>query len=165
MRQQVRLMEKTVHEQRPKPKVTGPWSVEQIETYLQATVIPIRLSVLGPSGDPIVASHWFTYDNGVLRCAVRSGSFLDRCLTANGACGFEIARDDPPYRGVRGRGDATLSSDRDKALLKSLHDRYLGEDNTAFRQWLLTQDREETEVSIEPTHWTSWDYTSRMTKI
>jgi hypothetical protein len=153
-----------MHDQKPKPIVAGPWSIEQIQEYLRTTVIPIRLSVHGLSGAPVVASHWFTYDDGVLRCAVRDGSFIDRCLSVNAACGFEIARDDPPYRGVRGRGDATRSTDRDKALLKSLHDRYLGANDTAFRKWLANRNHDETAIAIKPARWTSWDYTCRMTK-
>jgi len=148
----------------PGLKLNGPWSVERIEEFLKATVVPIRLSVIGPSSVPIVASHWFAYDEGMLHCAVRNGSFLDRCVAANAGCGFEIARDSPPYRGVRGRGIATRALDQEKSLLKLLHDRYLSADDTEFRRWLLNRDHDEIAISIEPTHWTSWDYTDRMTK-
>ena len=149
-------------DKKPTPKLTGPWSIERVEEFLESTVVPVRLSVLGSSGGPIVASHWFTFDEGMIRCAVQKASFVDCALAANGVCGFEIARDDPPYRGVRGQGKASRAPDPDKSLLRLLHDRYLGADETEFRRWLLGRDHEETTILIEPTHWSSWDYADRM---
>jgi len=48
------------------------------------------------------------------------------------------------------------------ALLRRLHDRYLGEDETRFRNWLLGRDDGEIAVSIQPTRLMSWDYSKRM---
>lgn len=82
-------------------KLSGPWSIQTIETFLAATIIPVRLSVVGSEGTPIVASHWFIYENGVIRCATQQGSAIYKCLQSNGKCGFEISPDKAPYWGIR----------------------------------------------------------------
>lgn len=141
---------------------SGPWSANATEEFLVSTVIPMRLAIITLSGEPVVASHWFLYDKGLLWCATKEGSLVDRCLASTPKCGFEISPDAPPYHGVRGRGIATRTPDHGLALLRRLHDRYLGEDETRFRNWLLGRDDGEIAVSIQPTRLMSWDYSKRM---
>ena len=49
------------------------------------------------------------YQQGQLMCASHNSSQLVALLRANGRVGFEIATNDPPYFGVRGQADASLS--------------------------------------------------------
>ena len=37
-------------------RITGPWSEEEIAKYLTKSVIPVRLSLVSPSGWPVVVS-------------------------------------------------------------------------------------------------------------
>jgi nitroimidazol reductase NimA-like FMN-containing flavoprotein (pyridoxamine 5'-phosphate oxidase superfamily) len=145
-------------------KLSGPWSIQTIETFLAATIIPVRLSVVGSEGTPIVASHWFIYENGVIRCATQQGSAIYKCLQSNGKCGFEISPDKAPYWGIRGQGTASLELDEDKKVLARLHDRYFGEKRSGFREWLLNRDTAEFAISINPSRFMSWDYSARMTE-
>ena len=143
-------------------RISGPWSREGIETYLKSIVVPLRLSVNNKNGWPIVVSLWFLYEDGQIFAASRQSSKIVEYIGANSRCGFEIAPESPPYFGVRGYGAATLSPDQDAALLKRLADRYLGSEETPFRQWLVSAAKEETAISIAPKTWMSWDYRSRM---
>jgi nitroimidazol reductase NimA-like FMN-containing flavoprotein (pyridoxamine 5'-phosphate oxidase superfamily) len=144
-------------------KLSGPWSIQAIETFLAASIIPVRLSVLGSEGAPIVASHWFIHENGVIRCATQQGSVIYKCLQSNIKCGFEVSPDNAPYRGVRGQGTASLDLDENKAMLARLHDRYRGEKRSKFREWLLNRDAAEFIISVRPSRIMSWDYSTRMT--
>jgi hypothetical protein len=145
-------------------KLTGPWPIQTVEAFLNSATIPVRLSVITSTGAPIVASHWFLFEHGVLRCATQEGSAIDRCLRSNDKCGIEISFDQPPYRGIRGQGIAALESDKDKTLLKRLHDRYFGEHDTLFREWLVNRNQVEVGISVRPTRMMSWDYSKRMTE-
>ncbi len=143
-------------------RMSGPWSPNEIETYLASTVIPLRLSVTNTAGWPIVLSLWFICENGKLLATSRTHSKVIAYLTANPRCGFEIARETPPYCGVRGYGVAELSQDRDAKMLRRLSARYLGHEDTPFNRWLISGANDETTISITPRSWMSWDYRARM---
>ena len=40
--------------------ISGKWKLKTIESYLKDSVIPLRLSVITPSGYPLVVSMWFS---------------------------------------------------------------------------------------------------------
>ncbi len=143
-------------------KIKGPWSDAQIDRYLTTTVIPMRVSALGGSGWPVVLSLWFRWRDGALWCASNPQSRIVQLLARDGRCGFEIAADAPPYRGVRGQGKATLDRDAGVAELRALIERYLGPDETSFSRWLLDRSAGEIAIRIDPVRMMSWDYTARM---
>jgi len=144
------------------PKLNGPWSHREIESFLGSTVIPIRLSVTSTSGWPIIVSLWFLYENGHLNCATRSSSNIARLLSGQPRVGFEVSGETPPYYGIRGQGLASLSADKDAVLLSRLMDRYLGDKRAQFRQWLLEGSKNEVAIRIKPLRIMSWDYRKRM---
>ena len=125
-------------------------------------VIPLRLAFLTSDGSPAVASHWYLYEQGSVWCAVQQSSFVARCLAADPRCAFEVAGDEPPYRGVRGRGRAELVPERGEEVLRRLMARYLGDGSADLRRYLLARAATETAVRIEATKLSSWDYTERM---
>ena len=77
-------------------------------------------------------------------------------------CAFEVAPNDPPYCGVRGQAEATLSMDGAGALLERLIARYLGDTNPSLSKWLLSRAEEEWLIRLDPTWVSAWDYRGRM---
>ena len=146
-------------------RMSGPWSQKEIETYLASTVVPLRLSVTNTAGWPIVLSLWFIYENGKLLASSRTRSKVVEYLAANTRCGFEVARETPPYCGVRGYGVAALSPERTAKTLRRLSERYLGREDTPFKRWLISGANDETTISITPRSWMSWDYRARMSDV
>tara|TARA_B100001123_G_C14950383_1_gene883435 strand:+ start:306 stop:647 length:342 start_codon:yes stop_codon:yes gene_type:complete len=110
----------------------------------------------------VVLSLWFLYEDGVFKCASRLQSKVIAFLEDNPRCGLEIAGETPPYHGVRGQGVATVSEDGAAALLEHLANRYVGTEETPFRQWLLAGAHEEAAIFIAPIRLMSWDYRKRM---
>ena len=143
-------------------KIKGPWSEADIDRYLTSAVIPMRLSALGGSGWPVVLSLWFRWRDGALWCASNPQSRIVAMLAQENRCGFEIAGDTPPYRGVRGQGKATLDRDDGVVELRALIERYLGPEETSFSRWLMARSAGEVAIRIEPVRLMSWDYTARM---
>ena len=147
----------------PLPPSQG-WSAEKIEEFLSEVTIPIRLASVTETGWPLVLSLWYVYRNGRLYCATQKSAKIITHLRREGRCGFEIAADQPPYRGVRGQGRVTLKEKSGADILPLLLQRYLkGTDSPLARQ-LLARSNNEVVIEIEPAHLSTWDYTSRMKK-
>jgi hypothetical protein len=138
------------------------WDVAGIEKFLQNTLIPLRLSCLSRTGYPLISSLWFYHDADALWCATQAEAHIAALLEINPQCGFEVAGDAPPYRGVRGQGRAMLSKADGADVLGRLIDRYLGSRDSDFARWLLARGDKEVSIRIEPEWLTSWDYASRM---
>ena len=139
------------------------WSASQINEFLTGTVIPVRLAVMD-DGFPLICSVWFDVepDTGDLVCAVHRDSRLARLLKETQRCGFEIAPSEPPYHGVRGKGEVSLDPEPAEATLRRLIRRYLGDTNSSLAAWLLSRVDGELEVRIHPVWVTAWDYRDRM---
>jgi hypothetical protein len=142
-------------------KSTGVWSSDQVRVYLDQAVIPLRLAVQNRRG-PLVLSLWFTHIDGLLWCATNNRARLIEYLGSDPRCGFEIAADQPPYRGVRGQGTATLHPTKGEAILRRLLNRYGVVQESRLARDLLSRSDQEIAVAIEPAAMTSWDFTARM---
>jgi nitroimidazol reductase NimA-like FMN-containing flavoprotein (pyridoxamine 5'-phosphate oxidase superfamily) len=139
------------------------WDQQQITQFLRDTVIPLRLACLTGSGIPLVCSLWYLYEAGAIWCATQQSARVITFLEREPHCGFEVAPEAMPYRGVRGQGKAILSRDGEgEDVLLRLIDRYLGDRDSAFAAWLIERAASEVAVRIEPDWLTSWDFTRRM---
>ncbi len=139
------------------------WDREAIDRYLTETVIPIRLSVIDDEF-PLVVSIWYQWDaeSGSVLCASHQDAKLVKLLEKNPNCAFEIASDEPPYKGIRGQGTITLERGAASDVLNGLIMRYLGTTDNSLAQWLLSRVDEEVVLRIKLTWITSWDYSARM---
>ena len=140
---------------------SGPWDQAEVERFLEETVIPVRLATIGRSG-PLVQSLWFLHDNGSLWCATQADAVVVRRLTADPRCGFEVAADAPPYRGVRGGATATIVADAAGEVLPRLIERYLGEEPSPLGTWLMSRIDAEVAIRLDDLQVSSWDYSGRM---
>lgn len=138
------------------------WDWPRIERYLTGSPLPCRLACVTREGFPHVTSLWFDYARGVLSFSVQDSAWVGRWLAANLRCGFEVAVNDPPYRGVRGRGEAVVERGADDPVLPTLVDRYLGGRDSDLARWLLSRLDTEVTVRVRATWVTSWDYGARM---
>jgi hypothetical protein len=139
---------------------SGPWTSDQVDQYLRATAIPLRLATAGRK--LLVQSLWFEFDGSSLWCASQSDSVLVRRLRKDDRIGFEVSADAPPYRGVRGHGRAHLDPPRAADLLPRLIERYLGSTPSPLADWLLSRIDNEVAIRIDDLTVTSWDYSARM---
>ncbi|MDJ1431911.1 pyridoxamine 5'-phosphate oxidase family protein [Halostagnicola sp. A-GB9-2] len=150
--------------------VRGSLSRETIARFLSVQTIPIRIGCRTPSGHPWMLSMWYRSraagddgsDEWVLECATGAEAKVVTYLTENPEVSFEISTNQPPYTGVRGRGTATIEPDPEKDVLRSLVNRYLGGPKSTLAQTLLSGDREEVTITIEPSVVYGWDFSQRM---
>lgn len=138
------------------------WDIQHINEFLQTALIPIRLACTDSDGVPLICSLWYLHADGVFWCATQQSAHVVRLLERSPACGFEVAPDSMPYRGVRGQGRVTLLPEQGPSVLLQLIDRYLGSRETNFAEWLIDRSAKEVAIRIEPDWLTSWDFGSRM---
>lgn len=141
---------------------SGPWTGLQVRDFLAEARIPMRLAANTGSGFPVIVSLWFLPEGDELLAAVHRQARIAQRLRDDPRCAFEIAPNEPPYRGVRGQATARLESEGAGALLERLLDRYLGSRDSRLGRFLLGRADEELVVRLRPSLLASWDYAERM---
>ncbi|WP_276258814.1 pyridoxamine 5'-phosphate oxidase family protein [Haloglomus litoreum] len=142
--------------------VTGSWTEAETASFLADTAVPVRVACRTPRGGLWMLSLWFLPWDGALWCATGADADVVRYLDHDDGVAFEVSTNEPPYRGVRGAGTATVEPDTDKSLLRALFDRYLGGTDNSLADRLLADDRDEVRIRIDPTRLYTWDFTERM---
>ena len=133
--------------------------------FLIGSDIPVRLSCLSSSNWPMVVSLWYLYKNEKFYCATQNTSKIIGYLKHSPKCGFEIAGDRFPYRGIRGYGNASILPDRGEEILRMLLEKYFkGKETSELYRLLLSEKHLRNEVAIEvmPVRTFEWDYKKRM---
>ena len=133
--------------------------------YLIDSDLPIRLACLSISEWPAVVSLWYTYNDEKIYCATQSTARIISYLRRSPKCGFEIAGDRFPYRGIRGYGNASILRDKGESVLRMLLQKYFKEKETSkLHKLLLSEKHLQNEVAVEitPIRIFEWDYKERM---
>ncbi len=138
------------------------WSASEIESYLERADTPMRISVLGSDGYPLICSLWFVLRDGSLWAASHKNSHIVKVLEGNPKIGFEVATNEYPYHGVRGRAQVSLHEDSEENILEQLIDKYLQGTNQKLAAWLLSRKKDEYALKIVPIAINSWDFSDRM---
>ena len=138
------------------------WSETEIESFLDEFVAPLRLASTDADGFPRVCSLWVRRREHTLVCATQRDAWITGALERNARCGFELAPNEPPYFGVRGRGVARIETEGGHDELGRLIDRYLGDRSSELARWLLSRTTPEVVIAIDIDSITSWDYRARM---
>jgi nitroimidazol reductase NimA-like FMN-containing flavoprotein (pyridoxamine 5'-phosphate oxidase superfamily) len=133
-----------------------------IRNYLQEIKIPLRLSCVDEAGWPVVLSLWFLYENGSFYCATPERAKVVSYLRREPRCAFEVAADQPPYCGVRGRAVAAIDQEAGLQVLARLLERYVGGTDNSLAQKLLNRDGPEVAIRLEPQSFHSWNFSERM---
>jgi len=125
------------------------------------STIPIRIAFIKPTGIPSVISLWYEQINGKIYCATQKTAKIVSYLQNNPSCGFEIAADKPPYKGMRGEGTAKIT-DNGKEILEILIDKYLGKKESTLSKYLKNNSDTEVAIEITPRKVFYYDYSQRM---
>ena len=126
------------------------------------TKIPIRIAYVNNNGVPNVMSLWFVKIDSKIYCATQKSAKIIQYLKKNPICGFEIASDKPPYKGVRGNGTVKIIDYVGKDVLQILMRKYLGENESNLSKFLKTNSHNEVAIEIIPQNLIYYDYSVRM---
>ncbi|WP_237087616.1 pyridoxamine 5'-phosphate oxidase family protein [Nitrosopumilus piranensis] len=134
----------------------------KIDYMLSDTKIPIRLAFIKPDGFPNILSLWYEEINGKIFCATQKSAKIVSYIQKNPSCGFEIAADNPPYKGVRGSGTARILENKGQEILNILMKKYLGEKESTLSKFLKEHSSNEVGIEITPSKIFNYDYSKRM---
>ena len=137
-------------------------SLTEIDAFLDAVRIPVRLACKTETDWPMVVSLWYRHQSGQLHCATQKSARVVSYLQYDPRCAFEIAEDRPPYCGVRGQAIATIDESMGAVVLKQLLQRYLGSTQNSLAEQLLAKSETEVAIVLKPIRIFTWDYSDRM---
>jgi len=126
------------------------------------TKIPIRIGFIKSNGYPSIISLWYIDIDGKIYCATQKTAKIIQYLETNPSCGFEIASDQPPYKGSRGEGIVKIIPSKGPEILKLLIKKYLGEKESTLSKFLRGHSQNEIAIEITPTKIFHYDYSKRM---
>lgn len=127
--------------------------------------IPIRLAFIKSNTIPNVLSLWYVYLDEKIYCATQKSAKIVSYLETNPKCGFEIAADKPPYKGVRGEGIAKILPENGENILNLLMNKYLGTKESTLSKFLKNNSKTEVAIEITPSKVFYYDYSKRMNNV
>ncbi|MFT6051428.1 MAG: nitroimidazol reductase NimA-like FMN-containing flavoprotein [Halioglobus sp.] len=140
------------------------WSKDTIFEYLDNANTPLRISCTGSDGYPIICSLWYIHQDGVLWSASHKNSHMVKTLRKDPKIGFEVATNEYPYHGVRGKANITLLEDSAEDILEKVIGKYLRGSNKNLSDWLMSRKADEYAIKISPITLNSWDFSARMVR-
>jgi len=99
-------------------EITGPWDRERVDEFLDEARVPVRLGCRTRAtrrGSSRCGSRGTARSTARRARAPTSPTSSRTTITFPSRC----RRTNPPYKGVRGRGHATVTPDADKELLRA----------------------------------------------
>ena len=131
--------------------------------FLIDSDLPIRLGCLSTSDWSAVVQLWYVYTDEKIYCATQSTAKIIGDLRRSPKCGFEIAGNRFPYRGIR--GSASILKEKGENILRVLLQKYFnGRETSKLYKLLLSEKHLQNEVALEitPNRMFGWDYKARM---
>jgi nitroimidazol reductase NimA-like FMN-containing flavoprotein (pyridoxamine 5'-phosphate oxidase superfamily) len=135
---------------------------EEIDKFIPDSKIPIRIAFMKSTDLPAVISLWYICKDGKIFCATQKTAKIVSYLKKNPLCGFEIAVDKPPYKGIRGNGTIRILNETGAYVLDLLIDKYLGEKESTLSKFLRDNSKTEVAIEITPQKILHYDYSKRM---
>ena len=135
---------------------------EEIDKFISDSKIPIRIAFMKSNSLPAVVSLWYICKDGKIYCATQKTAKIVSHLKKNPVCGFEIAADKPPYKGIRGNGTVRILNETGPYVLDLLMDKYLGEKESTLSKLLRNNSKTEVSIEITPQKIFHYDYSKRM---
>ena len=135
---------------------------EEIDKFIPDSKIPIRIAFIKSTDLPAVISLWYVCKDGKIYCATQKTAKIVSHLQRNSVCGFEIAADKPPYKGMRGKGTTRILNETGAYVLDILIEKYLGEKESTLSKFLRDNSKTEVAIEITPQKIFHYDYSERM---
>jgi general stress protein 26 len=146
------------------PGMPRPVTESEVERFLQSK-LNMQLASLDEEGHPNIHPLWFYYDSAskVIYTATQKASKKVQNIRKDpDKIYFSIDDENFPYKGVKGRGMASISEGKEKNLpiMEKINLKYLGTLEHPLAKMLMENTRNGTEVVIEitPKYFAAWDF-------
>ena len=105
------------------PRLTA----QEIDDYLAGPHVA-HLATIRPDGGPHLAPVWYQWQDGRVMVVSGEGAVKTRNIRANPKVSLSVATDEWPYQYVILEGEAVISSDNLREVVRSIFARYEGEE-------------------------------------
>lgn len=146
----------------------NPVTEAEVERFLESK-LNIQLATIDEQGYPNIQPLWFYHDkeSGKIYIATHKASKKIQNIQKNkGKIYFSIDDENFPYKGVKGRGEASMSEDKQKnmKLMERINLKYLGTLEHPLAKMLMERAEDGTELVIEitPKFYSAWDFGKAM---
>ena len=148
------------------PSMPKPVTEAEVEKFLESK-LNMQLATVDEEGYPNVQPVWFIYENGRLYTGTQKTTKKVQNIQKNpDKIYFSIDDENFPYKGVKGRGAATISEDvqRNLQIIEKINLKYLGTQEHPLAKMLVDNARNGIEVVIEitPKFFSAWDFSKGM---
>ena len=94
---------------------------EEVERFLESK-LNLQLATIDEQGEPNIQPVWFYYNKDGEKLLITTSKLAKKTqnLRNKPAVYFSIDDENPPYKGVKGKGIATLVEDPDKTVSKEI---------------------------------------------
>lgn len=147
------------------PGMPQPVTVPEVESFLLESKLNMQLATLDKEGYPTIQPIWFYFDkeSGKLYTGTQRETLKVQNIKRNpDKLYFSIDDESYPYKGVKGRGKAIISEDKESnvSIIEKINLKYLGTLDHPLAKRLLENTRNGTEIVIEitPTYFSAWDF-------
>ena len=138
-------------------------STEEVERFLENT-LNLQLATIDKQGDPNIQPVWFYYDKDVEKLWINTSKSARKTqnIRKRSTIYFSIDDENPPVRGVKGKGIATIIEDLKTVipLGERISLKYLGTLDHPIAK-MISEDSKKGEVvliEISPNFFSTWDY-------
>ena len=139
---------------------------EEAETFLESK-LNLQIATIDEKGEPNIQPVWFYYDKdkGKLLILTSKSSKKTQNLTNRPTIYFSVDDENPPYKGVKGKGNATVVEDPTKIVpqAEKISMKYLGTlDHPVAKEMSdRSKNGEGVLVEISPKFFSTWDFGKR----
>lgn len=138
-------------------------SKEEVERFLEKT-LNLQLATIDKQGDPNIQPVWFYYDKDGEKLWINTSKSARKTqnIRERSTIYFSIDDENPPVRGVKGKGIATIIEDLKTVipLGERISLKYLGTLDHPIAK-MISEDSKKGEVvliEISPNFFSTWDY-------
>ena len=146
------------------PGFGEPLSEQGVKEFLSSKVLNVHVGTVDEYGHANIHPAWYYYDSSKDKIYIETGKQSKKTgnLKRNNVIYFCIDEQNPPYRGVRGKGTVKIYDDINfnVPIAEKIHIRYLGSLENPISKSLLDMMRAGQYIVLEitPKYYSTWDY-------
>jgi nitroimidazol reductase NimA-like FMN-containing flavoprotein (pyridoxamine 5'-phosphate oxidase superfamily) len=136
---------------------------EEAERFLESK-LNLQLATIDNQGEPNIQPVWFYYNKDSEKLLITTSKLSKKIqnLRNKSTIYFSIDDENPPYKGIKGKGTATLIEDPDKTISQGdrISMKYLGTLDHPIANMISEGSKRGDNVVIEisPKFFSTWDY-------
>jgi general stress protein 26 len=144
-------------------EIPGMKSKEDVESFLGSR-LNLQLATIDENGYPNIQPVWFYHDKDNNKLYILTSSTTKKTLNVrnNFKVYFSVDESNNPYKGVKGRGTATIIKDQTTIIsaAEKICTKYYGSlDNPASKSMIdRSKEQDAVIIEIKPKFFSTWDF-------